>query len=42
MKYAVDMVSDAMMYMPRFIQIDSVIQKLLGGNTPTLRQHVIA
>jgi hypothetical protein len=31
MKYAVEMGSGAMIYIPSFIQIDSAIQKLIGG-----------
>jgi hypothetical protein len=31
MKYAVEMGSDAMIYIPRFIKIVSEIQKLMGG-----------
>jgi hypothetical protein len=33
MKYAVEMVSDAVTYMPIFIKIGSAIQKLGGGDT---------
>jgi hypothetical protein len=43
MKYAVEMGSGAMIYVPSFIKIDSGIQKLLGGDThtetQTRRQH---
>jgi hypothetical protein len=31
MKYAVEMGSDSMIYIPSFIKIGSRIQKLLGG-----------
>jgi hypothetical protein len=31
MKYAVEMASGAMMYIPSFIKIGSAIQKLIGG-----------
>jgi hypothetical protein len=31
MKYAVELVSGAMIYIPRYIKIDSDIQKLIGG-----------
>jgi hypothetical protein len=31
MKYAVDMGSDAMIYIPSFIEIGSTIQKLIRG-----------
>jgi hypothetical protein len=31
MKYAVEMGSDAMIYIPSFIRIGSGIQKLIGG-----------
>jgi hypothetical protein len=33
MMYAVEMDSDAMIYIPSFIQITSAIQKLMGGGT---------
>jgi hypothetical protein len=40
MKYAAEMVSDAMMYRPSFIKIGSGIPKLIGGNTQTAwRSH---
>jgi hypothetical protein len=38
MKYTAEMDSGAMMYVPRFIKMDSAIQKLIGGihrNTET-------
>jgi hypothetical protein len=35
MKYAVEMGSGAMMYVPGFIKIGSVIQKLIKGDTHT-------
>jgi hypothetical protein len=31
MKYATEMSSDAMVYIPSFVNIDSGIQKLIGG-----------
>jgi hypothetical protein len=37
MKYAVEMGSGAMIYIPSFIKIGSAIQKLIGGYT--YRQH---
>jgi hypothetical protein len=39
MKYAIEMGSGAMIYMLRFIMIGSGIQKLIGGNSQTHRQH---
>jgi hypothetical protein len=41
MKYAVEMGSDGMMYIPSFIKIGSDIETLLGGltNIQTHRQH---
>jgi hypothetical protein len=39
MKYAVEMGSGAMMYIPSFIKIDSGIQKLTRGHSQTHRQH---
>jgi hypothetical protein len=39
MKYAVQMGSGAMIYIPSFMKICSAIQKLLRGNTQTHRQH---
>jgi hypothetical protein len=43
MKYAVEVGSGAMIYIPSFIKIGSVIQKfiLVGGDTQTHRQHSI-
>jgi hypothetical protein len=38
MKYAVEMGSDAMIYVSSFIKTGSAIQKLIGGYTDT-RQH---
>jgi hypothetical protein len=35
MKYAVEMDSGAMIYIPRFVQIGSAIQKLIGAFTDT-------
>jgi hypothetical protein len=37
MKYAVEMGSGAMMYMPSFIKIISGVQKLLRGDSQTHR-----
>jgi hypothetical protein len=31
MKYAIEMGSDAMIYIPSFMKIDSAVQKLIGG-----------
>jgi hypothetical protein len=42
MKYAVEMGTGAMIYIPSFIKIDSAIQKLIGGihrYTDTHRQY---
>jgi hypothetical protein len=40
MKYAVEMASGVMMYIPGFIKIGSGIQKLIGGiHRHTDRQH---
>jgi hypothetical protein len=35
MRYAVKIGSDAMIYIPSFIKIGSVIQKLIGGDSQT-------
>jgi hypothetical protein len=35
MKYAVEIGSDAIIYIPSFIKIGSAIQKLIGGYTDT-------
>jgi hypothetical protein len=35
MKYAVEMGSGAIIYIPSFIKINSAIQKLIGGDTQT-------
>jgi hypothetical protein len=35
MKYAIEIDSDAVIYIPRFIKFVSGIQKLLGGDTST-------
>jgi hypothetical protein len=35
MKYAVEIGSGAMIYIPSFIKIGSVIKKLIGGDTQT-------
>jgi hypothetical protein len=39
MKYAVEMGSGAMTYIPSFMKIGSGIQKLIGGDIQTHRQH---
>jgi hypothetical protein len=39
MKYAVDMGSGAVIYIPSFIKTGSGIQTLIGGDTQTHRQH---
>jgi hypothetical protein len=39
MKYAVEMGSGSMIYIPSFIKIGSGIQKLIGKATKTHRQH---
>jgi hypothetical protein len=39
MKYAVEMGSGAMIYVPSFIKIGSGIRKLIGGDTQACRQH---
>jgi hypothetical protein len=40
MRYAVEKRSDAMIYISRFIEIGSGIQKLMGGgDSQTHRQH---
>jgi hypothetical protein len=39
MKYAVEMDSIAMIYMPSYIQIVSGIQKLITGDSQTHRQY---
>jgi hypothetical protein len=39
MKYTVEMGSGAMIYTPSFIRIDSVIQKLIRGDSQIPRQH---
>jgi hypothetical protein len=39
MKHAIDMGSDAMIYIPRFIRIGSGIQKIIGGIHRHTRQH---
>jgi hypothetical protein len=40
MKHAVEVVSDAMIYVPSFIKTGSGIQKLMGEeNSQTHRQH---
>jgi hypothetical protein len=35
MKYAVELGSDAVIYMPSFIKINSAIQKIMGGRDYT-------
>jgi hypothetical protein len=39
MKYAVEMSSGVMIYIPSFIKIGSVIQNLMWGDTQKYRQH---
>jgi hypothetical protein len=39
MKYAVEMVSGVMIYMPSFIRTGSGIQKYMKGHSRTHRQH---
>jgi hypothetical protein len=39
MKYAVDIGSGAMIYIPSFVKIGSGIQKLMRGDTQKYRQH---
>jgi hypothetical protein len=39
MKYAAEMGSGAMIYIPSFIKIGSGIQKLTGRDSQTHRQH---
>jgi hypothetical protein len=40
MKYAVDIISDTMIYISSFIKIDSGIQKLIGmGDSQIYRPH---
>jgi hypothetical protein len=39
MKYVVEMGSVVMIYIPSFIKIGSVIQKLMGGDIQTHIQH---
>jgi hypothetical protein len=39
MKYAVEMGSGAMIYIPVFIKIGSAIQKLISGDTQTHRHQ---
>jgi hypothetical protein len=39
MKYSVKMGSGAMIYIPRLLKIGSGIQKLIGGDAQTHRQH---
>jgi hypothetical protein len=41
MKYAVEMGTDAMMYVPSFINIGSSIQKLMEGDSLTHRKMKI-
>jgi hypothetical protein len=42
MKYAIEMGSGAMIYIPSFINIGSGIQKLIRGNKETQRQMMIS
>jgi hypothetical protein len=39
MKYAVEMGSGAIIYIPSFIKIGRCFKKLMKGNTQTHRQH---
>jgi hypothetical protein len=39
MKYAAEMGSGAMIYIPSFIKTGSAIQKLIRGNSQTHREH---
>jgi hypothetical protein len=39
MKYAVEMASSAMIYIPSFMKICSDIQKLIGEDSEAHRQH---
>jgi hypothetical protein len=39
MEYAIEMDSSAVMYIPSFIKIGSGIQKLMGGDSQSHRQH---
>jgi hypothetical protein len=39
MKYAIEMNSDAMMYISSFMKTGSAIQKLVGRDAQTYRQH---
>jgi hypothetical protein len=39
MKYAVEMGSGAMVYIPSYIKIGSSVQKLIGGSQPGWRSH---
>jgi hypothetical protein len=39
MKYAVEMGSGAMIYLPNFIKIGPGIQKLIVGDSQTHREH---
>jgi hypothetical protein len=39
MKYAIEMGSGAIIYIPSFIKISSAIQNFMGRNTRTHRQH---
>jgi hypothetical protein len=42
MNYAVKMGSDAMIYIPSFIKIDSSIQKLMGAKLTDTNRKVIS
>jgi hypothetical protein len=42
MKYAVEIGSEAMIYIPSFTKFGSGIQKLIGKDRQTLREHLIA
>jgi hypothetical protein len=37
--YSAEMGSDAMTYIPTFVDFGSGLQKLIGGNSQTHRQH---
>jgi hypothetical protein len=39
MKYSVEIGSGAMIYISKFLMIGSGVQKLMGGDTQTHRQH---
>jgi hypothetical protein len=39
MKYAIEMGSDVMIYLPRFVKIGSAIQKLTAGGYTDIQKH---